>query len=143
MKIAAEADLLDLEFAGAEFFGRTGNGVILRMVCGLQIIRVESNFGREQFRVEYRRTFAAGSVHPANVADISPWGDGVVCGRRLGSLESLRYRWGGSCRSLTRKRGGGVRPADDNVASSSFARGDLQGRRGCVRRAIRLHGHRP
>ena len=55
MEVAAEADLLDLELAGAELLGRADDRVIVRVVEVLQIVRVEADLGREELGVEYRR----------------------------------------------------------------------------------------
>ena len=91
VKVAAETDLLDLEFARAELLGRAVDGVILRMIRVVQVVRIEANLRGEKLRVEDRRSFPAGAVHPADVADVRQWRHLVVGRCRVGCLERIGH----------------------------------------------------
>ena len=54
VEIAADAGLLDLNFAGAERLSRADDGVVDRLVEIFHVVRVESDFRREERRVERR-----------------------------------------------------------------------------------------
>src|SRR3982075_4092190 len=94
MEVAAKAHLFELEFAGAEFLGRAVDGVVSRMVHGLHVVRVETDFGRKELRIEYRVLFTRSAVHPADIADIGPRGDSVVFGSSIRRLQRLGYELG-------------------------------------------------
>ncbi len=49
MEIAAEADLLDLNFVGAKGLGRSSQAVILGMIEAADVIRIEAYFRGEEF----------------------------------------------------------------------------------------------
>ena len=44
------------------------------MVGVLQIIHVKADFGCEELRIENRRLLTRGTVHPAHITHIGPWG---------------------------------------------------------------------
>ena len=96
MEIAADAGLLDLDFAGAERFGRPDDGVIDRLVEIFHVVRIEADFRSEEFRIEHGIFVARGAVEPGEVAE-REWSEVVhSCGgaRAPAGLQEARERAG-------------------------------------------------
>ena len=102
MEVAADAGLFYLDFAGAERFGRPNDGVIDRLVEILHVVRIESNFGSEEFRIEHGIFGPCGSVEPTEIA-IRERCRIVGCGSGVGGLQGVRHSvFGGGDRSRGR-----------------------------------------
>ena len=53
MEVAADAGLLDLDFAGTERFGCPDDGVVDGLVEILHVVSVEADFRREELRIQH------------------------------------------------------------------------------------------
>src|ERR1022692_3260498 len=62
MEVAAEADLLQLDFIRPEYLGRSAKRVILRMVEAAHKVRVKSDFRSEEFRIPHRVLVACSAI---------------------------------------------------------------------------------
>ena len=67
MKVAAEADLIELDFVGTEDLGRSADGVIFRMIEAAPKIGIESDFRGEEFRIPNRIFVTRVTVQPSPV----------------------------------------------------------------------------
>ena len=67
MKIAAEADLLDLDFVRSENLSRSAQRIVLGVVKAAHEVSIKSDFRREEFRIPYQVFIARCAVQPGPV----------------------------------------------------------------------------
>ncbi len=76
MKIAADAELRQVDLVCSEDFARAADGVVFRMVEIVDVVCVHSNFRREEFRVESKIFGAGVAVEPSEVGESEGFGFG-------------------------------------------------------------------
>ena len=69
MEVAAEAELRELELAGADALARADEGVVLRMVEVVDVVDVDPELAGEDLGVERRVGGAAVAVEPGEVGE--------------------------------------------------------------------------
>ena len=67
VEVAADAELLQLNFVGTEEFAGAANGVIGRMIEIGDIVRVDTDFRSEEFRVPVNVFGAGVAVQPGPI----------------------------------------------------------------------------
>jgi hypothetical protein len=68
VKVAADAQLGDVNFVGTKYFAGSANGVILRMIEIENVINVGPYFWSKEFRIESRLLGSRIAIQPGPIA---------------------------------------------------------------------------